>query len=199
MGSLSTSLGYCREKCPGRYVDVQLRDQLFHGMSDKLRDSVRFLYSQPDCDFTKLLKAAMTCENEAASRASIKAKSLQVSVDESQQVASGGISSIQEQLNQMRTILKSANFKPNNGFRSEKGGKQDIRTKLKGPGTSSAGPFRRGKKPVQCYRCNGWGHYKQQCPNEEPAEGSKDWVNLHGEETKEGGPLPQEKEPNPQQ
>ena len=198
-GKLEYKFRLLQEKCPGHYVDVQLRDQLFHGMSVKLRDSVPFLYSQPDCDFTKLLKAAMTCENEAASRASIKAKSLQISVDENPQVASDGISSIQEQLNQMRTILKSANFKPSNGYRSEKGGKQDIRTKLKGPGTSSAGPFRKGKKPVQCYRCNGWGHYKQQCPNEEPTEGSKDWVNLHGEEPKEGGPLPQEKEPNPQQ
>ena len=66
-------------------------------------------------------------------------------------------------------------------------------------GTSSAGPFRRGKKPVQCYRCNGWGHYKLQCPNEEPIEGSREWENLHGEETKEGGPLPQEQEANPQQ
>ena len=64
-----------QEKCPGRYIEDQLRDRLFHRMSDKLRDSVRFLYSQLDCDFTKLLRAAMTCENEAASRASIKAKS----------------------------------------------------------------------------------------------------------------------------
>ena len=90
-------------------------------MSDKLRDSVRFLYSQPDCDFTKLLRADMTCENEAASRASIKAKSLQVSTDEGEQVASNGISSIREQLDQMRTILKGANFKPNNGFKITKG------------------------------------------------------------------------------
>ena len=168
-------------------------------MSDKLRDSVRFLYSQPDCDFTKLLRAAMTCENEAASRASIKAKSLQVSTDESEQVASNGISSIREQLDQMRTILKGANFKPNNGFKSQKDGKQDLRNKLKGPGTSSVGPFRRGKRPVQCHRCNGWGHYKQQCPSEEPVEGSKEWANLNGEETKKGGPLPQDQPTNPQQ
>ena len=145
-GKLEYKFRLLQEKCPGRYVDVQLHDQLFHGMSDKLRDSVRFLYSQPDCDFTKLLKAAMTCENEAASRASIKAKSLQVSMDDSQQVASGGISSIQEQLNQMHTILKSANFKPSNGYKSDKGGKQDIRTKLRGPGMSSAGPFRKGEE-----------------------------------------------------
>ena len=188
-----------QEKCPGRYVEDQLCDRLFHGMSDKLRDAVRFLYSQPDCSFTKLLRAAMTCENEAASRASIKAKSLQVSVEGNEQVASNGISSIREQLNQMSTILKGDTFKPNNGFKS-KNDKQDIRTKLQGPGTSSAGPFKKGKRPVQCYCCNGWGHYKQQCPSEEPVEGSKEWANLHGEGTKKGGPLPQEpQEPNPQQ
>ena len=141
----------------------------------------------------------MTCENEAASRASIKAKSLQVSVNEGEQVANSGISSIREQLNQMSTILKGANFKLNNGFKAQKNDRQDVRNKLKGPGTSSAGPFRKGKRLVQCYHCNGWGHYKQQCPSEEPAEGSKEWANLHGEETKEGGPLPQEHNPNPQQ
>ena len=102
-------------------MEDQLCDRLFHGMSDKLRDSVRFLYPQPDCDFTKLLRAAMTCENEAASRASIKAKSLQVSVESNEQVANSGINSIREQLSQMSTILKGATFKPNNGYRSQKG------------------------------------------------------------------------------
>ena len=125
-GKLEYKFRLLQEKCPGRYVEDQLRDRLFHGMSDKLRDSVRFLYSQPDCDFTKLLRAAMTCENEAASRASIKAKSLQVSADENEQVANNGISSIREQLDQMRTILKGANFRPNNGFKSQKDGKQDL-------------------------------------------------------------------------
>ena len=198
-GKLEYKFRLLQEKCPGRYIEDQLRDRLFHGMSDKLRDSVRFLYSQPDCDFTKLLRAAMTCENEAASRASIKAKSLQVSVEDGEQVANSGISSIREQLNQMSAILKGANFKPNNGFKSQKNDKSDVRSKLKGPGISSVGPFRKGKRPVQCHRCNGWGHYKQQCPSKEPAEGSKEWTNLHGEETKKGGPLPQDQEPNPQQ
>ena len=104
-----------------------------------------YILSQ-NCDFTKLLRAAMTCENEAASRASIKAKSLQVSADESEQVASNGISSIREQLDQMHTILKGANFKSNNGFKSQKNDKQDLRNKLKGPGTSSAGSFQEGQK-----------------------------------------------------
>ena len=65
-GKLEYKFRLLQEKCPGRYIEDQLHDRLFHGMSDKLRDSVRFLYSQPDCDFTKLLRAAMTCENEVA-------------------------------------------------------------------------------------------------------------------------------------
>ena len=93
-----------------------------------------FLYLQPDCDFTKLLCAAMTCENKAASRASIKAKSLQVSVEDGEQVANSGISSIREQLNQMSAILKGANFKLNNGFKSQKNDKSDVRSNLKGLG-----------------------------------------------------------------
>ena len=97
----------------------------------------------------------------------------------------------------MSAILKGANFKNNNGFK--KNDRQDIRNKLKGPGISAAGPFRKGKKPVQCYHCNGWGHYKIQCPNEETAEGSKDWVNLKGEGNQERGPLPQDQETQPQQ
>ena len=195
-GKLEYKFRLLQEKCPGRYIEEQLRDRLFHGMTDKLRDSVRFLYSQPGCDFNKLLRAAMTCENEANSRASIKAKAMQVSLDEGTEVANDGISSIREQLSQMSTILKGANFKNND---RQKNDRQDYRAKLKGPGTSSAGPFKKGKKPVQCYRCNGWGHYKLQCPNDEPVEGSKEWVNIHGEESKEGGPLPQNQESNPQQ
>ena len=66
-----------------------------------------------------------------------------------EEVAKTGISSIREQLDKMNAILKGANFKNNNGYK--KHDKQDIRNNLKGPGISAAGPFRRGKKPVQCY------------------------------------------------
>ena len=86
-------------------------------MSDKLRDSVWFLYSQPGCDFNTLLKAVMTCENKAISRASTRAKSMQVDTNENTEVAKTGISSIREQLDQMNAILKGANFKSNNGYK----------------------------------------------------------------------------------
>ena len=95
----------------------------------------------------------------------------------------------------MNAILKGANFKNNNGYK--KCDKQDVRNKLKGPGISAAGPFRRGKKPVQCYRCNGWGHYKLQCPNEEPVEGSKEWETCMGRRQKRGVLFPRNRKPIP--
>ena len=148
-GNLEYKFRLLQEKCPGRFTKDQLRDRLFHGMSDKLRDSVRFLYSQPGCDFNKLLKAAMTCKNEAVSRASTRAKAMQMDPNGDAEVAKNGIGSIREQLDQMSAILKGANFKNSNGYK--KYDKQDIRNKLKGPSTLAAGPFRKGKKPVQCY------------------------------------------------
>ena len=196
-GKLEYKFRLLQEKCPGRYVEDQLRDRLFHGMSDKLRDSVRFLYSQPDCDFTKLLRAAMTCENEVASRASIKAKSLQVSVEDGEQVANSGISSIREQLNQMSTILKGANFKPNNGFKSQKNDKQDVRNKLKGPGTSSAGPFRKGKRPVQCHHCYGWGITSNNVQVRNPPKVVRNGQTYMGKRQRRGVLFPRTRNPTP--
>ena len=155
-------------------------------MIDKLRNSVRYLYSQSDCDFNKLLKAAMTCEFEAASCASTRAKSLQVNetvVQESSSSEKSDIASIRAQLEQMSSILKGANYRPGNksGSKQKANGKsaqpvnQDARQGLRGPGVSAAGPFMQGRQPVQCHRCCGWGHYKQNCPNKEPVEGSKEW------------------------
>ena len=175
-----------QEKCPGHYGSHALKERLFHGMIDKLRDSMRYLYSQSDCDFNKLLKAAMNCEFQAASQASTWAKSLQVSETNSSETSTsdkGDITSIRAQLEQMSTILKGANFRSGNksGNKQKTNGKaaqqvtQDARQGLKGPGISAAGPFTQGRCPVQCHRCCGWGHFKQNCPNKEPAEGSKEW------------------------
>ena len=200
-----------QEKCPGRYGSDALKERLFHGMIDKLRDSVRYLYSQPDCDFNKLLKAAMTCELESASRASTRAKALPVNdvvVPESSNAEKSDMTSIRAQLDQMSSILKGATFRPGgkSSHKCKTSSKaaqqisQDAQQGLKGPGVSAAGPFTQGRHPVQCHRCCGWGYYKQNCPNKEPVEGSKEWewTNSQGEVAKEGGPLPPTPETNAQ-
>ena len=141
-----------QEKCPGHYGSDALKERLFHGMIDKLRDSVRYLYSQPDCNFNKLLKAAMTCEFEAALRASTRAKALQVSQAVAQETSSSDkneIISIRAQLEQMSSILKGANYRPGNksGNKQKVNDKaaqqvnQDVRQGLRGPGVSAADPM----------------------------------------------------------
>ena len=41
----------------------------------------------------------------------------------------------------------------------------DIRQNLRGPEPSAAGPFdgSDGSRPIQCFRCRGWGHPKRLC------------------------------------
>ena len=90
---------------------AQLKDRLFHGMTDKLRDSVRYLFTSPTVDFNQLLKAAITCELENTLRAATKAKVMQFSQGVSKSTAANSeIDSIHSQLEQMSTILKGRKF-----------------------------------------------------------------------------------------
>ena len=164
-----------------------------------MHDSMR----QDDCSFSKLLKAAMTAEVEHKSRVLVKAKAATVEVVTNP--ANQELTSIQNQLDSMSKILKSAQFSKDN---KKSGSKKTSNSKsaeakpqkLKGPAISAAGPFTGGKPPVQCYRCMGWGHFKCNCPSRGPIQGSVEWGNLHGEVALEGAPLPQAKEhpQNPQ-
>ena len=197
-----------QERFPGRYAAVQLKDRFFSGLQDKMRDSMRFLYMQEDCTFSKLLKGAMIAEAESKSRAPVKAKAANVEVNTNTNNGNGELTSIQSQLDSMSKILKSAQFnksKSNGKGNAKKGGNSKSaevkpQPKSKGPAVTAAGPFTGGKPPVQCHRCMGWGHFMRNCPNREPVPGSVEWGNLHGEVAVEGAPLPQEKErpQNPQ-
>ena len=110
-GKLEYKFRLLQERCPGRYNMAQLKDRLFHGMTDKLRDSVRYLFTNPAVDFNQLLKAAVTCEIETTSRQATKAKAMQFSEGVSESpVVNSEINSIHSQLEQMSTILKGANF-----------------------------------------------------------------------------------------
>ena len=44
---------------------------------------------------------------------------------------------------------------------------EDICQNLRGPEPSVAGPFdgSDGSRPIQCFRCRGWGHPKRLCPS----------------------------------
>ena len=53
------------DQLPDRYPDKGLlKDLLFYGMNQHLRDSLRFMFQDPKCDYTSLLKAASAAEIE---------------------------------------------------------------------------------------------------------------------------------------
>ena len=190
-----------QEQFPGRYAAVQLKDRFFSGLQDKMRDSMRFLYTQEDCTFSKLLKVAMIAEAESKPRVQAKVKSAAAGTNTKNN--NQELSSIQSQLDSMSKILKSVHFNkqakangkggPKKGSNS-KAAEAKLQNKSKGPTVSAAGPFTGGKPPLQCHWCMGWGHFMRNCPNREPVQGSVEWGNLHGEVALEGAPLPQEKE-----
>ena len=180
---------------------MQLKNRFFSGLQDKMRDSMRFLYTQEDCTFSKLLKAAMIAEAESKPRVTAKVKA--ATADTNTNNSNQELSSIQSQLDSMSKILKSAQFNKNAKSKGKGGAKKGNNSKSaeakpqhksQGPAVSAAGPFTGGKPPIQCHRCMGWGHFMRNCPNREPIQGSVEWGNLHGEVALEGAPLPQAKE-----
>ena len=69
MTRLEGTLNQIRIKCPGRIanheVPSHLKDQLFHGVKKHVRDSVRYLYSNPQTTYSELVITASRAESEA--------------------------------------------------------------------------------------------------------------------------------------
>ena len=105
------------------------------------------------------------------------------------------LADLTDRLVSLGQYLKSANF---TGKQASTGPKRDPRKQSQGPGPSAAGPFH-NKPPVQCYKCNGWGHYQRQCPNRTKVTFSAERENDNGEETAEGGSTPPRDTANPPQ
>ena len=65
----------------------------------------------------------------------------------------------------------------------------------RGPEPTAAGPFHGKRRPLQCYKCGGWGHVAHECPTAE----NLDWRGLmQADPTPEKVPGPESTMPNPQ-
>ena len=162
------------DKFPGRFDEQQLKDRLFYGVSQSLRDSSRYLYKDPTVTYQALLKAIEETESGyGEGRATVRAKSATVADDT-------GIAELKDKIEALTTMGKNSNVvgmgtrppgspkpKPGNFHKSQrKDGviSTNSPSKGKGPVTSAAGPFKEGQKPMQCYNCGGWGHGWRNCP-----------------------------------
>ena len=65
---LEGTLNQIQLKCPGRIVDCEvachLIDRLFHGVHKHIRDSTRYLHSNPETTYSQLMVAAGKVESE---------------------------------------------------------------------------------------------------------------------------------------
>ena len=60
---------------------------------------------------------------------------------------------------------KSTPTNSRQGTPTKRGNGSDVRTNLQGPGVNASRPFKNGQKPIQCFKCRGWGHPCRLCPS----------------------------------
>ena len=135
------------------------------------------IYDSPNITFGELLNKARKVEledNKGKGVTEVQTKSIVVG-------ETSLMSKLQQQAAQLTTLVKSAQIGPkktnaykgfpkkidnqnNNG--SQRGrNNSDARMQPKGPETRPYGPFGPGQRPIQCYKCKGWGHPRHLCPS----------------------------------
>ena len=186
-GRLEKTFKKLQEAFPDRYGEVELKERLFHGVNQQTRDSMRFLYTKTTTTYDTLLAAIKEAEMEwSESRAPIRVKGVIIEEKESE------IDELKKRLDKLTVTVKSTNIKgrnknsqersPTNSPKKECVHINEVKKQLKGPGVSSAGPFKEKQRPIQCYKCEGWGHGWRECPT----KGNVDWGRVQGE------PIPRE-------
>ena len=174
-GRLEQKYKYLKEKFPDRYQTKDLKDRLFHGMHSHICESMQFLYKKPEVTYEELLLETLEAEKDCCSSKSTPAK-LKAAVVEQEALPS--LQKLTQEISALTTVVKSASMgTPKTKTSNNKGkinslkgnGNKGSNTngnsprKGKGPATSAAGPFKPGQKPLQCYKCRGWGHTYKEC------------------------------------
>ena len=105
---------------PDRYNLNILKERLFYGMTQHLRDSMRYLYKETETGYEQLLSAAREAETEWIESKTIKAKAISV-VDP-------GKKERDELQAQIDKLTKELNKKEKGGFYKKKTGKGENPT-----------------------------------------------------------------------
>ena len=173
---------------PERYTPDILKERLFYGMTQHLRNSMRYLF-KPETSYEELLSSAKEAEAEWIENKSVRAKATVATLPDPGKKE-------REELKQRIEKLAaemSKKEKDNLGNRQWKSRKNQTPAssprgspKGKGPAVTAAGPFHGEKKPVQCCTCGGWGHFQRQCTT---PQGNVNWEELNRAE-----PTPKEQE-----
>ena len=172
-GRLEKAFKNLQEAFPERYQRNQLKEHLFHSVNQQTRDSMRYLYDRESTTYKVLLAAMKKVETEwSETHAQFRMKGAAV-------VEKKELDKLKERLDKLQATIKSATAKTEKDKKKTPKTspcKDDPRKTTKGPHTSSAGPFRPDQKPMQCYKCKGWGHGWRECAT----KGNVDWGGCMG-------------------
>ena len=159
------------ELYPGRYTEEMLKERLFYGMTQHLRNSMRYLYKQPTTVYDELLQSAKEAESEWMDN-KLRVKSTTV-----EDPGKREREELKERLERLTESMKVANLQTSrrdvkkSSPRSPKSesprGAISNSPRSRGPAITSAGPFQGRRRPLQCYKCGGWGHVQRECPTSE--------------------------------
>ena len=186
-GRLEKAFKKLKEAFTERYQRSQLKEHLFHSINQQTRDSMRYLYDRESTTYEALLAAMKKAEMEwSETRGQFRMKGAIV-------VEKKELDKLKERLDKLQATVKSATAKTKKDKKKTPKAsprKDDQRKVSKGPHTSSAEPFKPNQKPIQCFKCEGWGHGWRECAT----KGNVDWGRVHGDPapTVQDGPKPKQ-------
>ena len=165
------------DRMPKEDHDKILKDRFFYGIRSDICNSTHHLYDDETVTFSQLLVKA--CRNEEEETTS-KLVNISAVTDSTLEERVDRLIEKSNQPNQPSPGLKKDNscnygrppFQQNQRTRGDfcntpHQPSGDIRQILRGPEPNAAGPFGKSdsSRPIQCFKCRGWGHPKCLCPS----------------------------------
>jgi hypothetical protein len=176
---LQDTLSRIRFKYPNLMTDKEasesLRKRFFHGLTDKLRDSLRHTYRRTAETYNELVIDALDIEAEKSDgntkkEVKVTSKATQLSREASpeREEQASELETLKMQMAKLMSATAAAPQKAKNGNGKKNGkprGEQDNKSQnnakkdieRKDPKDKS------WQKDVQCYKCGGYGHYAREC------------------------------------
>ena len=162
------------ELYPRQYTKDILKDRLFYGMTQHLRNSMRYLYKKPGTTYEELMMSAKEAEAEWIDN-KVRVKSAVISEDpgkKEREELKQRIEKLTESVKAANLQAKPASPRHKKSPKSPRTGRQNVNER--GPEPTAAGPFHGSRRPLQCYKCGGWGHVARECSTTE----NLDWRGL---------------------
>ena len=143
-------------------------------MTQHLRNSMRYLYKKPGTTYEELMMSAKDAEAEWIDNKA-RVKSAIINEDpgkKEREELKQRIEKLTESVKTANLQMKPASPRQKKSPRSPRVGIQNVNER--GPEPTAAGPFHSNRRPLQCYKCGGWGHVARECPTAE----NLDWRGL---------------------